>query len=106
MATWTQVSAKYIGGPQPLGTKMIFGTLALSTEGGTANDIPASLFGLGRIFMVSGIGAAASGANVAFMVETDQEGVLTINLEQGTDATRGDPANVTGTYSICVIGDD
>ena len=83
--------------------------IVLSSNGGTANDIPASLLGFRSILAAQSIRYTASGPAyhcVPVIVEADSEGLLTINLEQATDASRSDPANphVAGTLRVLVIG--
>jgi hypothetical protein len=84
--------------------------IVISSNGGTANDIPASLLGFRSILAAHSIRHTASGPAyhcVPVIVEADSEGILTINLEQSTDNQRSDPSNphVNGTLRVLVIGD-
>lgn len=83
--------------------------IVLSSNGGTADDIPASLLGFKTILAANSLGLVGGSADlhcVPVVVENDQAGILTINLEQSTDNQRSDPANppVNGTLRVHVIG--
>lgn len=65
------------------------------TAGGTSNQIPAELFGMSEIYSVElkGVDNADPG-NYMYMPDYDGKNILALNLEQATDANRGDPADV------------
>lgn len=85
-------------------------TIAMSGNGGTADDIPASVLGFERIDGAQSIRyviTSGSGLRcVPVVVEDDKLGILTINLTDTTDASRATPANVTaaGTLTVHVWG--
>lgn len=83
--------------------------IALASQGGTANDIPASALGFKIIYTAQSCGLVGASADlhcVPVVVEDDQEGILTINIEDSTDNTRSDPANppVDGDLRVLVCG--
>lgn len=81
--------------------------VVFSANGGTANDVPASLFGLTTIYWVEVIRAVDGSSAlswVAAVVETDGEGLLLCDPEVATDAARGNPTNYTGTVRLRVAG--
>ncbi len=84
--------------------------VALSGNGGTADDIPASTLGFYSIkyalpvrFLVT---ADSSLLYVPVVVEEDGFGILTLDLTDATDATRASPANVSaaGTLRVLLVG--
>jgi hypothetical protein len=69
--------------------------ITTGTAGGTSNQIPASVFGMSEIYEVSQRGQSnADAGNYLFMPDYAGENIIAINLEQSTDANRGDPADV------------
>lgn len=81
--------------------------IVLSGNGGTANDIPASLFGFTTINWaecVRAVDGSAALSWVAVMVETDGAGILVSDPETATDASRGNPTNYTGTVRVRMGG--
>jgi prolyl oligopeptidase PreP (S9A serine peptidase family) len=82
-------------------------TVALSSEGADAVDMPASLFDLTRIEDVQSIAhvSGASGEAVhAYALSTDGSSVFVYNLEQGTDANRIKPVDITATLIFTIKG--
>lgn len=80
--------------------------VVLSSNGGTADDIPASLFGFTTINWAHCVRSLVSTtlANVVVMVEADGAGILVADPENATDASRGNPTNYTGTVRIRMGG--
>jgi hypothetical protein len=83
--------------------------IALDGNGGTADDIPASTLGFAKILWAQSLGLVGASADlhcVPVVVEDDQAGILTINLEDSTDASRSDPANppVAGDLRVLIVG--
>lgn len=75
------------------------------TAGGTSNQIPASVFDMREIYsaQIKGVDNADPGA-YAYIPDYAGENLLAINLEQATDANRGDPADVAfGTFNTKLI---
>lgn len=85
-------------------------SIALSGNGGTADDIPASLLGfkfLQRAQPVRYVITSNSALlHIPVIIEADKAGLLTVNLQDATDATRASPANVpsAGTLTVHVVG--
>jgi hypothetical protein len=75
--------------------KVLVVNITSGTAGGTTNAIPASVFGLSEIYsvQVKGVDNVDPGA-YTYIPDYAGENLLAINLEQGTDANRGDPADV------------
>lgn len=84
--------------------------IALSGNGGTAADIPATTLGFKEILVATPLRytVTSGGAlkHVPVIVEASGAGLLTINLADATDATRSAPANVVsaGTLRVLVCG--
>lgn len=83
--------------------------VVLTANGGTADDIPASLFGLTTLNWVQCIRALDNAgtpllANLVPVVETDGAGFLVCDPETSTDADRGHPANYTGSIRVRIGG--
>lgn len=81
--------------------------VVLSANGGTADDIPATLFGFTSFNwaeVVRAIDGSSALAWVSVMVEADGAGILVSDPENATDATRGNPSNYTGTVRIRMGG--
>jgi hypothetical protein len=75
--------------------KCLLVEITSGTAGGGTNTIPASVFGLSEIFEVTQRGADnVDPGNYLFMPAYDGQTVIAINVEQGTDANRGDAADV------------
>lgn len=80
-------------------------SIALTTQGGTAGDIPASVLGFKRIVRVSLIYFLTSGpanANVGVTIDSyiDSNNILTFTAIDGATG----PANVSGTLAVEVWG--
>ena len=73
--------------------------VVLDSQGGTANDIPASLFALKEIYEAYAVTLNASGTLtfIAVVVEADKEGILTCD-------EAGAVANATGTLTVIIKG--
>lgn len=81
--------------------------VALTAQGGTAGDIPATAFGWTKIFWAvcdRAIDGSAALSAVIPVVEVGDTGILTIDMENATDATRGNPTNYTGTIRVRMGG--
>jgi hypothetical protein len=81
--------------------------IALTAQGGTANDIPASALGYRSINWAMPIRALDGSSNlrhVPILLEADGEGLLTVDIEASTDADRANPANWTGTVRVMLAG--
>lgn len=84
--------------------------IALSGNGGTADDIPATTLGFKTIYSATSIGYVVTSGSalkcVPVVVEADKAGILTVNLADATDSTRSAPANVVaaGTLRVHIIG--
>jgi hypothetical protein len=80
--------------------------ITLSSQGGTAGDIPASVLGFGEIFsaqaQVLDVSGTPKGALV--MVAKDGSELIPIDLNQATDANRTARANITGVLYVTVTG--
>lgn len=87
----------------------IYASVVITTDGASADDIPASAFGLKQITYVQCYGAlisSAAAAGVFFVADvgTDDNYIYPVNLEQATDADRNNPADVSGTYNLLIEG--
>ena len=73
--------------------------VVLTAQGGTANDIPASLFNLAEIYDARAVVLNSTGTltYIALVIEADGEGILTCD-------EAGAIANATGTLSLVVSG--
>lgn len=84
--------------------------IALSGNGGTSADIPASTLGYKTIVAAQSISYIVTSGSalkcVPVVLESGGTGILTINLADATDATRSAPANVVaaGTLRVYLIG--
>lgn len=80
--------------------------IALSSQGGTAGDIPASALGFAKIY--SAVGMAfddATNVRGAWVgVATDGSEIFPIDATQATDANRTLRANLTGSLYVRVTG--
>lgn len=96
-SAWTNVAS-----PKRIKQKYI--TIVLSSQGGATNYIAASELGLTKIFASSA--AQKSDDAIAYLTAPsyDQTKLFFYNLENATDATRGDPVDVTGTFRLLVTG--
>lgn len=95
------------GGTSGRKFKFVDVTLALSTQGGLTNNIPATLFGLTKILGADGFRTTSSvkldfGPNLT----TALVGTLLVAYAatNSTDANRNDPADVTATVRGIVWG--
>jgi hypothetical protein len=84
--------------------------VALTAQGGTAGDLPASAFRLKQITEVN-FNGFFDGTNWRAGVQvgianagTDNNSVFPADLLQATDASRGNPANLTGTLYLTIEG--
>lgn len=81
--------------------------VVLSSQGGTAGDIPATAFGWTKIYAAICVRAIDNSAALAVImptVEVGDTGVLICDPENATDATRGNPTNYTGTVRLHLFG--
>lgn len=84
--------------------------ITLASQGGTADDIPASVLGFAKIYTAQSCGLIATSGGalhcVPVVVEDDQAGILTVNIEAATDADRSNPANppVDGDLRVLITG--
>lgn len=84
--------------------------IALSGNGGTAADIPATTLGFKQIVAAQSVSYIVTSGSalkcVPVVVESGGTGILTVNLADSTDATRSAPANVVaaGTLRVYLIG--
>lgn len=83
--------------------------VVLTANGGTADDIPASLFGFTTINWVQCIRALDNAGTPLLsvlmpIVEADGAGFLICDPETATDANRGHPANYTGSIRVRMGG--
>lgn len=81
-------------------------TLVLSSQGGTVNNIPASLFGMSQIREVSNAVESVSSQIVLCAPSYDRSKLYTYQPENATDATRGDPVDVSLTIRLIVKGSE
>ncbi len=79
-------------------------SMVLSGQGTTTNTIPAAAFGL--TFIESCTNAVKSDDTVIYPAVPAHDGsaVLLMDVTNATDATRGAPADITGTLYITVRG--
>lgn len=80
--------------------------IALSAQGGTAGDIPASALGFNKIYSVVAQAAVISATLVGAVVCKDQTGteIFPVDVTQATDANRANRANLTGDLYVRVTG--
>jgi hypothetical protein len=80
--------------------------IALTAQGATIGDIPASALGLSKIYSVQVHGANLGGIVKAAGMSRAYDGseLVPFDLLQATDANRGDRANITGTVYVRVSG--
>lgn len=84
--------------------------IALSGNGGTAADIPATTLGFKIIRAAVSVQYIVTSGSalkcVPVVMESGGTGILTVNLADATDATRSAPANVVsaGTLRVYLIG--
>ena len=81
-------------------------SIALTTQGGTAGDIPASVLGFNQIYSVSLISfltTAPANANVGVTIDTwgSNNNIITFTAINGSTG----PANVSGTIYLDIVGD-
>lgn len=88
----------------PVRTKVRQVTLVLDSQGGATNSISASVLGLTKIYRSSM--AQKSDNALALHTCPSVAGTLLFfyNPADGTDATRDDPVDVTGTFTLTVEG--
>lgn len=82
-------------------------SIVFAANGGTADDVPASLFGYTKILYARVIRAVDGSSNLSWVnlvVEADDAGILVIDPETATDANRGNPTNYTGTVVAEIAG--
>lgn len=81
-------------------------SIALSSQGSATNPIPASVLMLAEIYKVVPIKFIVSGNPKGVIAFLDATGanVLLASLIQATDASRYDPADLTGTLELEVCG--
>jgi len=80
--------------------------IALTTQGGTAGDIPASVLGFNQIYSASLIAfltTAPANANIGVTLDTwgSNNNIVTFTAVDGSTG----PANVSGTLYVDVVGD-
>lgn len=86
--------------------KVVEAQVALTAMGGVTNTIPASAFGLSYIREIKYSGESTNaGPHFKFVPSYDGTLILAINLEDATDANRGNPADITGNFRFIVRGD-
>lgn len=80
--------------------------IVLSSQGGTAADIPASVLGFSRMDSVSAAVLDVSGTPKGAWVGLSTDGleIITFNANQAADANRTARADITGTLYVTVIG--
>jgi len=85
--------------------KVVDAQVTLSSMGSTSNKIPATAFDMAYVREVQTCGKDGTpiGA-VQFIPSYDGTLIYAVNLEQATDATRGDPVDVSGTYRMVIRG--
>lgn len=80
--------------------------ITLASQGGTLNDIPASVLGFTRMDIVDAaildVGGTPKGAWVG--LSKDGLEVITFDPNQVTDANRTARANITGDLYVTIIG--
>ena len=77
----------------------------LSTQGGTALDIPPSAFGMTKFHSVSSLGNDSTGVKaIPLAIATDGSEMLTYALTDATDGTRATRANVSGEVYARITG--
>ena len=88
---------------QKLNQRCIEAQVALSSQGGETNNIPASVFGLTYIRECT---CFVSSTNKLVLATPSYDGTLLLifNMAQATDANRVDPADVTFTVRVVVKG--
>ena len=105
MASFTASFKDYVGGANGKSLIMARGTLVLGAgEGGTTGDIPASLFGLNKIYSVTPAIKSDDSQVALFAVGKDSDELFATNIEQATDANRANPADLAGSWILTVIG--
>lgn len=87
----------------------VLATITLAAQGATAGDIPPSVFGLKQFLFVQPLSATISAVKrwVPFGLANfglDDNYIFPVDLMQATDANRGIPANLTGTFTVYVEG--
>jgi len=80
--------------------------IVLSSQGGTAGDIPASVLGFSEIYYANAMLLDVSGTPKAALVMVAKDGseIIPIDLNQATDANRTARASITGTLYITIEG--
>ena len=79
--------------------------VTLATMGSTTNTIPASAFGLTYIREVlASADESTPYGQIQFIPSYDGTLIYAIDLEQATDANRGDPTDVSGNWRFVVKG--
>lgn len=81
--------------------------IALTAQGGTADDIPASVLGYSVInwaISLRALDGSSALHHIPVLLEADSAGLLTVDVENATDNARSDPANFTGTVRVMLAG--
>lgn len=110
MATFTEEYGDYISSNSNR-TILKMGKLTVGTgEGDTQGDIPASIFGLNKIYSVQlGVNTAGSATDARFFAIPDapRTSLYLYDLEVATDGDRGAPVTAPTdiTFNITVIGE-
>jgi len=85
------------GNPNGRKFKCVKALIVLSTQGGTSGDIPASLFGLSKIFEVEN---PVGSDDKSYMIGPSYDGSQIYSYT----ALSGAPANISGTIRLIVKG--
>lgn len=105
MSSFQASTKEYVGGPNGKRMLLVRGALTLGAgEGGTSGDIPASLFGLSKIYSVTPAIKGDDSEIALFAISADGTELFAADLKQATDADRGDPADLEGAWTLTVIG--
>lgn len=112
MAAVTSSQVSYVSGYEvgdrqnKLVYKRLVYDVTFSGNGGTADDCPASLFGLTTILSATALFTNVSSNLRWFVVqvELDGAGILTFDPTVAADANRGSPANITGVVRVELLG--
>lgn len=82
-----------IGGKQKFVCKDV--TISTGTAGGTSNQIPKAIFDMNEIVSVDQRGASnVDPGKYLLMPDYAGDNIIAIDIEQATDANRGDPADI------------
>lgn len=101
-AVTVELGYEILSTPFRLKTKQL--TLVLSSQGGASNTIDASTLGFTKI--ITSTMAQKSDDALALPTAPSYDGskLFFYNPAQATDASRDDPADVTGTFRVAVTG--